>query len=156
MGTGGVVDIETLVTKIIDLNKKAISFYDSIATDIPQSVWLQYYYNKNGEKLALEGVSANIADIYNYYKSLKVISPQSRIELNRPQILTEISRDVFDYAALDVGAKFYDFEISNVKSPRSKDANKDGENKNADNNNQQNGNPDVAPAAALEPVDINK
>lgn len=156
MGTGGVVDIETLVTKIIDLNKKAISFYDSIATDIPQSVWLQYYYNKNGEKLALEGVSANIADIYNYYKSLKVISPQSSIKLNRLQILTEVSGDEFDLAAPDIGAKFYDFEISNVKSPRSKDANKDGENKNADNNNQQNGNPDVAPVAALEPVDINK
>ncbi len=150
-GRDGVVDIETLVTRVIDLNKKAISFYDSIATDIPQSVWLQYYYNKNGDKLALEGVSANIADIYNYYKSLKVISPQSSIKLNRLQILTEINGQDYDLAAPDLGSKYYDFEISNVKSPKSslndKDK-KDGENKNDAQG-------DNAPATDLVPVDIN-
>ena len=154
-GTDGVVDIETLVTRIIDLNKTAINFYDSIATDIPQSVWLQYYYNKDGDKVALEGVSANIADIYNYYKSLKVISPQSSIKLNRLQILTEVSGDEYDLAAPDLGSRYYDFEISNVKSPRSsllKGANaQDGQNPQNQNNNQGDG----VPATRLEPVDIN-
>ncbi len=154
-GSDGVVDIETLITKIIDTNKKAISFYDSIATDIPQSVWLQYYYNKNGEKLAIEGVSGNIADIYNYYKSLKIVSPQSSIKLNRLQILTEINGQDYDLAAPDLGSKYYDFEISNTKSPRSefleknkKDAQQDGQNP-----AEQNG--DAAPANNLVPVDIN-
>ena len=154
-GTDGIVDIETLVTRIIDLNKTAINFYDSIATDIPQSVWLQYYYNKDGDKVALEGVSANIADIYNYYKSLKVISPQSSIKLNRLQILTEVSGDEYDLAAPDLGSRYYDFEISNVKSPRSslsKGANaQDGQNPQNQNNNQGDG----VPATRLEPVDIN-
>ena len=158
MGQGGIVDIETLVTKIIDTNKKAISFYDSIATDIPQSVWLQYYYNKNGEKVAIEGVSANIADIYNYYKSLKVISPQSSIKLNKLQILTEVNGDNFDIAAPDLGAKFYDFEISNVKSPRNKSLNPAEQNQNQNNNQgeqPQNTGSDTAPPNALQPVDIN-
>ena len=154
-GTDGIVDIETLVTRIIDLNKTAINFYDSIATDIPQSVWLQYYYNKDGDKVALEGVSANIADIYNYYKSLKVISPQSSIKLNRLQILTEVSGDEYDLAAPDLGSRYYDFEISNVKSPRSsllKGENaQDGQNPQNQNNNQGDG----VPATKLEPVDIN-
>ena len=154
-GTDGIVDIETLVTRIIDLNKTAINFYDSIATDIPQSVWLQYYYNKDGDKVALEGVSANIADIYNYYKSLKVISPQSSIKLNRLQILTEVSGEEYDLAAPDLGSRYYDFEISNVKSPRSslsKGANaQDGQNPQNQNNNQGDG----VPATRLEPVDIN-
>ncbi len=159
MGQGGVIDIETLVTRIIDMNKNAISFYDSIATDIPPSVWLQYYYNKNGDKVALEGVSANIADIYNYYKSLKVISPQSSIKLNRLQILTEVNGQEFDIAAPDLGAKYYDFEIANIKSPRSKltnkDAAKEGEQAAADALNQVTPVPEGAPAAKLEPVDIN-
>ena len=154
-GSDGIVDIETLVTRIIDLNKTAINFYDSIATDIPQSVWLQYYYNKDGDKVALEGVSANIADIYNYYKSLKVISPQSSIKLNRLQILTEVSGDEYDLAAPDLGSRYYDFEISNVKSPRSsllKGENaQDGQNPQNQNNNQGDG----VPATKLEPVDIN-
>ena len=154
-GTDGIVDIETLVTRIIDLNKTAINFYDSIATDIPQSVWLQYYYNKDGDKVALEGVSANIADIYNYYKSLKVISPQSSIKLNRLQILTEVNGEEYDLAAPDLGSRYYDFEISNVKSPRSsllKGENaQDGQNPQNQNNNQGDG----VPATKLEPVDIN-
>lgn len=156
-GTDGIVDIETLVTRIIDLNKTAINFYDSIATDIPQSVWLQYYYNKDGDKVALEGVSANIADIYNYYKSLKVISPQSSIKLNRLQILTEVNGEEYDLAAPDLGSKYYDFEISNVNSPKSSLLNK-GDKAPQNNQNQQNQNNnqvDSAPAARLEPVDIN-
>ena len=156
-GHDGVVDIETLITRIIDLNKTAISFYDSIATDIPQSVWLKYYYNKNGDKVAIEGVSANIADIYNYYKSLKVISPQSSIKLNRLQILTEINGQDYDLAAPDLGSKYYDFEISNTKSPNSKQVNQEENAQNGQNpqdqNNPQQG--DTAPAAKLEPVDIN-
>lgn len=166
MGQGGIIDIETLVTKIIDINKNAISFYDSISTDIPQSVWLQYYYNRNGDKVAIEGVSANIADIYNYYKSLKVISPQSSIKLNKLQILTEVNGDNFDIAAPDLGAKFYDFEISNIVSPRSKEAEsaQDGKNNKGANANQQPQQPqqsqqsqssDTAPATVLQPVDIN-
>ena len=154
-GHDGVIDIETLITRIIDTNKMAINFYDSIATDIPQSVWLQYYYNKNGDKVALEGISANIADIYNYYKSLKVISPQSSIKLNRLQILTEVSGEEYDLAAPDLGSKFYDFEISNVKSPKSEEAVVDE--KSEPNKDVKKNNPlkNTAPAARLEPIDIN-
>lgn len=116
----GVVDIETLVEKIIEQNKKAINFYDAISTDIPGNVWLQYYYNKNGENLSIEGVSTNIGDIYNYYKSLKIISPNSSIKLNKLQILTQEDSEDMDLAAPDFGDKFYNFEISNVESPKAR------------------------------------
>ena len=108
-------------------------------------------------------MSANIADIYNYYKSLKVISPQSSIKLNKLQILTEVNGDNFDIAAPDLGAKFYDFEISNIVSPRSKEAEsaQDGKNNKGANANQQpqqsqqSQSSDTAPATVLQPVDIN-
>ena len=167
MGQGGIVDIETLITRIIESNKNAINFYDSISTDIPPSLWLQYYYNKNGDKVAVEGVSANIADIYNYYKSLKVVSPQSDIKLNKLQIMAEINGDDFDIAAPDLGSKYYEFEISNISSPRSKDvkgsmnvkSNNQQQNNQAGNNNANNLVPlnpasNSAPAAKLEPIDI--
>lgn len=160
MGQGGVIDIETLITNIIDKNKNAINFYDAISTDIPPSLWLQYYYNKNGDRVAIEGISANIADIYNYYKNLKVVSPQSDIKLNKLQIMAEINGEEFDIAAPDLGSKYYEFEISNVNSPRNKGA--DGQDdKNAKQQNNNNGlvplgsAGNTAPAAKLEPVDIN-
>ena len=155
MGQGGVVSIDTLIDRIININKDAMSFYDSIATDIPQSVWLQYYYNKDGDKVALEGVSANIEDIYNYYKSLKVISPKSSIKLNRLQILNEINGETLDLAAPDDGTKFYDFEISNVKSPKSNLKLPEGKQEGDSQNQQQGNNSDAAPTNALVPVDIN-
>ena len=103
-----------------------------------------------------------LADIYDYYKSLKVVSPQSDIKLNKLQIMAEINGDDFDIAAPDLGSKYYEFEISNVNSPRNKDSNADNADKKP---NQQQGNANgllplgsagnTAPAAKLEPVDIN-
>ena len=163
MGQGGVVDIETLITNIIESNKKAINFYDSISTDIPPSLWLQYYYNKNGDRVAIEGISANIADIYNYYKSLKVVSPQSDIKLNKLQIMAEINGDDFDIAAPDLGSKYYEFEISNINSPKNKDSNTDSSKGPSQKQSGASGSgllplgnaDNTAPAAKLEPVDIN-
>lgn len=169
----GLMDINSLIKRTVETNKKVVDFYDSIATDIPQSVWLQYYYNKDGDKLSIEGVSANINDIYAYYKSLKVISPQSSIKLNNLQILAEFGDSDFDFAAPDVGNKFYSFEISNVKSPKNIDeetqkaAAEQAGNPNQKTNsrartprtrsNPQQQVPDLTPPpqTKLEPVDIN-
>ena len=164
----GVVDIESLVTDIIALNKKSVNFYDSIAADIPPNLWLLYYYNRNGyseknpTEVAIEGVSSNIADIYTYYKSLKVISPESSIKLNRLQIMTEVDEvGNVDFGAPDLGDKFYDFEISNTKSPKSKNQRKnqnkqqnttDGQNQDYQNNESYE---NVQTFGDLEPLDIN-
>ena len=106
---GGVVDIDSIVNEIMAANKQAISFYDSLASDIPTNLWLTYYYNKDGNKVAVEGISTTINDIYGYYKSLKVISPQSSIKLNRLQVVT----GPLDEMDLDINdtKKIFDFEI---------------------------------------------
>ena len=68
----GFADINSIINNIILANKQAISFYDSLSSDIPSNVWLTYYYNQDGSKVAVEGISTTINDIYGYYKSLKV------------------------------------------------------------------------------------
>ena len=60
---GGFLDIDAIVNEILSANKQAISFYDSLASDIPGNLWLTYYYNKDGDKVAVEGVSTTINDI---------------------------------------------------------------------------------------------
>lgn len=155
---GGVIDVDALVNDIMTANKQAISFYDSLASDIPSNVWLTYYYNKDGDKVAVEGISTTINDIYGYYKSLKVISPKSSIKLNRLQVVT----GPLDESDIEINdsQKIFDFEMANVQSPKSIKA-PNGE-KNQQGNNQQTGtqrNPgtSVAPPVLpkLEPVDIN-
>lgn len=154
---GGVVDINSIVNKIMNDNKKAISFYDSLASDIPNNVWLTYYYNKDGEKVAVEGISTTINDIYGYYKSLKVISPQSSIKLNRLQVVTGPLDDM--ELAVNDNQKIFDFEIANVTSPKSLKGNSADNNQQTGSTQQNSGNtgtnvtPPVLPK--LEPVDMN-
>ncbi len=150
----GVVDIGTLISRVIDSNKQAVSFYDAISVDIPKSMWLNYYYNKDGDKVIIKGISSNIADIYDYYKHLKVVAPQSSIKLNKLEILTQ---EGSDNITGDTGSRFYDFEISNTtKSAASQQqvaAPQDYTNMNApDMNNMQNMQPVPPPSTNRVPV----
>ena len=65
-------------------------------------------YNKDGERVAVEGISTTINDIYGYYKSLKVISPQSSIKLNRLQVVTGPLDDM--ELAVNDNQKIFDFD----------------------------------------------
>ena len=111
-----VINIEDLTAKIIDNNKKAMSYYDSFSTEIPKNVWLTYAYLKDGENIAVEGLSLGINDIYEYYKGLKNSSPASTIQLRKLRVITDISTGKFDPTSDEL--KLYDFEISNTTSKK--------------------------------------
>lgn len=153
----GFADINSIINNIILANKQAISFYDSLSSDIPSNVWLTYYYNQDGSKVAVEGISTTINDIYGYYKSLKVLSPQSSIKLNRLKVVTGPLDDID--ANINDNQKIFDFEIANVQSPKSQKATQDPNqqaNQGGNANSRQTG-ATVAPPVLpkLEPVDMN-
>ncbi len=155
---GGVVDIDAIVNEIMSANKQAIRFYDSLASDIPGNLWLTYYYNKDGDKVAVEGISSTINDIYGYYKSLKVISPQSSIKLNRLQVVSGPLDDM-DIVVNDA-QKIFDFEIANIASPKSLKGTNTTDNQNSQTDSQNSSRPSGATVAppvlpSLEPVDMN-
>ena len=118
-----------------------------------------YYYNKDGERVAVEGISTTINDIYGYYKSLKVISPQSSIKLNRLQVVTGPLDDM--ELAVNDNQKIFDFEIANVTSPKSLRGNSADGNQNKQQTGSSNPGPsgtNIAPPPVLprlEPVDMN-
>ena len=152
----GFADINSIINNIIYANKQAISFYDSLASNIPANVWLTYYYNQDGSKVAVEGISTTINDIYGYYKSLKVLSPQSSIKLNKLQVVTgpldEINLDIND------NQKIFNFEIANVASPKSQKAqDPNSQQTNQAGNTGAQSPTSVAPPVLprLEPVDMN-
>lgn len=110
------VDMNIIIDDVAKANVMANSFYDSIATDIPQSVWLTRYYNKSGDKIAVKGIAQSIVDIYEYYKNLRIVAPESAIKLTELQVVTPNPDDSY-IRGLDVNEntdRLYSFEISNI------------------------------------------
>ena len=111
--------IITLIKQISEKNKTGINFYDSLSSDIPSHVWLNYYYNKDGDSVAIEGYSLEINDIYEYYKSLKILAPKSNILLNELEVFSDENNeaDIDSMAMNDVEQKqqVFKFVISNVE-----------------------------------------
>ena len=131
------IDMNVIIDEVAALNVTAISFYDSIAQDIPKNVWLTQYYNKAGDQIAIRGVAENIVDIYEYYKNLRIVSPASDIKLTELRVVTDESGEKSDTAkfiaslAIDKDAdRLYSFEISNtqmIKLNNEKDPNSKNE-----------------------------
>lgn len=118
------IDMSSVIDEVAAENVTAINFYDSISNDIPKNVWLTKYYNKNGNKLAVRGIAESIVDIYEYYKNLRIVSPQSDIKLNELKVIANLDGDAQDQ---DVGKfiqslaidkdvdRLYSFVISNTE-----------------------------------------
>lgn len=155
--------ITTLIKQISENNKIAINYYDSLSTDIPSHVWLTYYINKDGKEVGIEGFSLDINDIYKYFKSLKMLAPNSDIKLNKLEVFQEETQNETSDAddvvlhSEDNSPKPFAFEISNTKYEKSFDerGNKiTGDNKNGSNTNDAKNAPAariVAPAAKIQP-----
>ena len=124
------VDVNSIIDEIAGQNVSAISFYDSISTDIPKNVWLTKYYNRSGKEISIKGVAESIVDIYEYYKNLRIAAPQSDIKLNELRVVTgdnkaeDDKKEESEYSKLISGLnintdkdRLYSFEISNIQIP---------------------------------------
>lgn len=115
------IDITDIIDEVAKQNITAISFYDSIATDIPKNIWLTKYYNKNGNTIAVRGIAQNIIDIYDYYKNLRLISSSSDIKLTELKVITDALPDSEEAKYVDSLVvnkntdRLYSFEISNIQ-----------------------------------------
>ena len=117
------IDMTEIIDQVAADNVTAINFYDSISSDIPKNVWLTKYYNKSGTQLAIRGIAESIVDIYEYYKNLRIVSPQSDIKLTELKVITdpigeqdeEMSKFISDLAIDKDVDRLYSFVISNTE-----------------------------------------
>ncbi len=140
-------NIVILIKQISDKNKSAINYYDSLSSDIPSQVWLNYYVNKEGDGVIIQGYSVDINDIYEYYRSLKILAPKSDIKLNKLEVFngtTSSNNSDLDSVVLDNNNKqqTFSFEISNMTFEKTFDESgnpvqKDENDTNADNDSAQ-------------------
>jgi len=116
------IDMTDIIDAVANKNVDTINFYDSISSDIPKNIWLTKYYNKFGNNIVIKGVAENIIDIYEYYKNLKMISPQSDIRLQELKVVTgsqsgdkDNMNDIIGNISIDRDVdRLYSFEISNT------------------------------------------
>lgn len=113
------IDMTSIIDEVANMNVSSISFYDSIATDIPKNIWLTKYYNKDGDRIAVRGIAQSIIDIYEYYKNLRTVSPHSNIKLTELKVITdnlqsEDSKYLNGLAIDRDTERLYSFEISNT------------------------------------------
>lgn len=118
------IDMTDIIDEVAADNVAAINFYDSISTDIPKNVWLTKYYNKEGNKLAVRGIAESIIDIYEYYKNLRIVSPQSDIKLTELKVITnpngesdkeDVGRFIHSLAIDKDVDRLYSFVVSNTE-----------------------------------------
>ncbi len=113
------VDITSIIDEIANKNVSAINFYDSISSDIPKNIWLTKYYNVDGDRIVIKGIAENVVDVYEYFKNLKILSPQSDIKLAELNVVTSSEENENFFKDLNTNidkdsARFYSFEISNT------------------------------------------
>lgn len=145
-----------LIKQISENNKTSVKYYDSLSLDIPQNLWLTYYINTDGKDVAIEGFSLEINDIYEYFRNLKILAPQSNIKLNKLEVFREernnTAENADDVVLTQTGSEpqTFAFEISNTTYTKSFD--EKGNRAAADGKNQ-NGNKSAGTAKAAK---INK
>ncbi|MBR1617526.1 PilN domain-containing protein [bacterium] len=111
------VDMNQVIDEVAKMNVEAVKYYEALATDIPKDIWLTRYYNKDGDRIVIQGLADNIVDIYEYFKNLKIASPQSDIRLNELKVVADTPENQELYKGIVVskdGSRLYSFEISNT------------------------------------------
>ena len=118
------VDMTSIIDEVAEQNVTAIKFFDSIATDIPKNVWLIRYYNKmgSGTDFVVRGIAESIVDIYEYYKNLKITSPQTDISIQELKVVAhdvegEDSRYIHNLLINKDTDRLYRFQIGNTNAP---------------------------------------
>ena len=153
------VDMTQVIDEIAQTNVKAIKFYDSIASDMPKNIWLTKYYNLQGDRVVIQGVAENISDIYEYFKNLKIMSPESDIKLTELKVITGDNTELLRGLRINENKdRLYSFEISNTSIQYSNSSNQQ-ENGGGENNSGYTNEGDIivkpapAPANSQNPVE---
>ena len=75
--------VDNIIADISKNNKSSVTYFSSIATEIPQSIWLTYFYSDTTGALAIKGDTADVESIYQFFKGIKAAVPGSSISLSK-------------------------------------------------------------------------
>ena len=102
-------NVDTIIAEISKNNTASVAYFNALSTEIPQNLWLTYFYTDSNGAVDIQGDTADVGSIYDFFQGVKNSVQQSNIELSK--------LEYNDIDALLVpggnGNKTLNFEISN-------------------------------------------
>ncbi len=150
----GSFDANNEIKRILTDNRIKLLSYSALGESVPKKLWLTYFCAKDDGKIDVKGQSANVEDIYAFFRNMKdsLINTQLRIHK-----LEMVSKNVDDAVSDIDDSGAYSFEITNMQdadinpvkdSEKSENSGESTNNdKPAQNNAEQNNSPANLPVA---------
>ena len=106
-------DINTAAKKIVEVNKQLLFQYSVLGEIIPKSLWINHTEN-TPDKFLISGVSTSTRKVYEFYKNLKLVTKNDKLNLNKLEVTNEsLQNYITDYGKLP--KILYRFEIASGK-----------------------------------------
>lgn len=110
-GSSEKVDIDAVQLNILKQNKIELSYYDAIAIDLAENIWLTNFYTDSNGAVLLRGESTSIDLIYTFFKNIKSFVTGSDLTLTKLEFKDSANLDKL-YSSQNL---VYIFELSNPK-----------------------------------------
>lgn len=145
-------DANNEIKKILTDNRTKLLSYSALGESVPKKLWLTYFSVKDDGKIDIKGQSANVGDIYAFFRNMKdsLINTQLRIHK-----LEMVSKNIDDAVSVDLNdLAAYSFEITNMSDAEINPAEDSSEN--ADNPDKQNAGSSENSAPERSPANLPK
>lgn len=109
----GFVDVFTAVSNINTQNNKELQYYDSLSIDIPQKLWISYFYTDSADAIAIKGKAISVDDIYTYFRNVKSLVSNSDLSLTKLTISDSLGKE--SDPVMSSPNDIYEFELTNSK-----------------------------------------
>lgn len=111
-GQSETFNLTSVMTKIVEQNKKELGYYSSLGISVPSKLWITYYLLNSAGKIDIKGQSSDVKNVYIFYKNLKQLVNNSDVRLYKLEIDSGSIDDIV--ANTSDQAKIYNFEITNM------------------------------------------
>ena len=129
-------NVDTIILDISKNNKNGIIYFNSIAREIPDNIWLTYYYSDDQGELSIKGDTTRVESLYDFFNGIKNSVEGSRINLSKLEY-----NDIDSLLAPSGGNRTLNFEISgglnnNKPNKNDEESNEEDSNSKTDKDNQ--------------------
>ena len=105
-------DLNLEVKKVLKNNRVKLIAFSALGESVPKNLWITYFTTKDDGKFVIKGESANVEDIYLFYRNMKDFLINTQLRLHDLEMK---SNSIDDAVTVDLNqSSEYTFEITNM------------------------------------------
>lgn len=105
-------DINAEIKKVLANNRVKLIAFTALGESVPKNLWITYFTAKDDGKFVIKGESANVEDIYLFYRNMKDFLINTQLRLHDLEMKSE---SIDDAVTVDLTqSSGYTFEITNM------------------------------------------